>query len=68
MLLISTNGVLWTNSLSASGGEGQGEVASVSIQFLRDASGRIQQIVDPQGHILNYAYGTNGSKGVAPYY
>jgi RHS repeat-associated protein len=58
-LLISTNGLTWTNSLSA-GGEGQGEVASLSIAFQRDTQGRITNIVDAAGHTMTYAYNNAG--------
>jgi RHS repeat-associated protein len=60
-LLISTNGLTWTNSLSTAGGEGQGEVASLTIAFQRDPQGRITNIVDAAGHAMSYGYGTNGN-------
>lgn len=59
-LLIGTNSLTWTNTLSA-GGDGQSEVASLSIAFQRDAAGRITNIVDAAGHAMSYAYGTNGN-------
>ncbi len=52
-LLISTNGVIWTNTLTGTSG--------IGITFLRDAQGRITNIVDPEGLALTYTYGTNGS-------
>lgn len=60
-LTIATNGIAWTNSLSASGGEGQGEVASLSVVFQRDSLGRITNIVDALGHALTYRYDPNGN-------
>ncbi len=52
-LLISTDGVLWTNVLH--GGPALG------ITFQRDAAGRIREIIDPQGNAIRYTYGPNGS-------
>ncbi len=52
-LLISTNGVVWTNVVT--GGPSRG------IAFVRDDCGRICQIIDPNGHALHYTYGWNGS-------
>jgi RHS repeat-associated protein len=52
-LLVTTNGVVWTNTIT--GGP------SVGVTFVRDPEGRISQIIDPQGNALNYGYGTNGS-------
>jgi RHS repeat-associated protein len=59
-LIVSSNGITWTNSLSA-GGEGQGEVSSKSVVFQRDAVGRITNILDAAGHALAYRYDTNGN-------
>jgi RHS repeat-associated protein len=52
-LLIETNGIFWTNSLTGSSG--------VGIRFARDAQGRIAQIIDPSGNALNYRYDTNSN-------
>jgi RHS repeat-associated protein len=52
-LLISSSGVLWTNVTT--GGP------AVGITFLRDAQGRITNIIDPAGLSLTYTYGANGS-------
>jgi RHS repeat-associated protein len=51
-LLISTNGLTWTNSVAGTN--------NVNIAFQRDAQGRITNIVDALGNSLRYAYGTNG--------
>jgi RHS repeat-associated protein len=60
-LVVTTNGLTWSNPLSASGGEGQGETASLSILFQRDLLGRITNIVDALGHAITYRYDTNGN-------
>ncbi len=52
-LLITTQGIQWTNDVTHSGG--------VGISFLRDTQGRITNIVDPDGKALRYDYGSNGS-------
>ena len=52
-LLIETNGIVWTNSLTGN--------SSVAIHFVRDGQGRIGQIIDPAGNPLNYNYDTNGN-------
>lgn len=56
-LTLTTNGITWTNSLSASVGDGQGEV---TVTFQRDSLGRITNIVDALGHAMTYNYDTNG--------
>lgn len=60
-LTVSTNGITWTNTLSAPGGEGQGEVASLSIHFQRNPAGLITNIVDALGNAMSYRHDTNGN-------
>ncbi len=50
-LLISTNGLTWTNSLAGTN--------SVSIAFQRDDFGRITNIMDADGNAMSYQYDTN---------
>jgi RHS repeat-associated protein len=54
-LLVGTNGLTWTNSIS--------EGSSVSVAFRRDSQGRITNIVDAAGHAMSYDYSTNGNLG-----
>jgi RHS repeat-associated protein len=60
-LVLTTNGITWTNTLSASGGEGQGEVASLTVAFQRDDQGRITNIVDAAGQSMTYVYDANNN-------
>ncbi len=64
-LLISTNGLTWTNiyTLSAStqdSGLGTNN-PSLSIAFQRDGFGRITNIVDAAGNAMSYRYDTNNN-------
>ncbi len=52
-LLIGTNGVSWTNSVS-------GGTNSLTVAFQRDEQGRITNIVDAAGNALRYSYNTAG--------
>lgn len=37
------------------------DATGTSIQFVRDAAGRIKQIIDPAGHAINYEYDAAGN-------
>jgi len=52
-LIVSTNGLTWTNSLAGTN--------SLSISFQRDHLGRITNIVDALGHGMSYGYASNGN-------
>ncbi|HEU5123921.1 MAG TPA: Ig-like domain-containing protein [Verrucomicrobiae bacterium] len=52
-LLLSTNGLTWTNSAAGTN--------KLSITFERNGQGYITNIVDAAGHAMSYRYSTNGN-------